>query len=42
MLCIYISYRFPIFISDHLQFHKDNINLHSVAMTIIVEQWNYN
>ena len=37
-----ITYRFPIFISDHLQFHKDNINLHSVAMTIIVEQWNYN
>jgi len=36
------TYRFPIFISDHLQFHKDNINLHSVAMTIIVEQWNYN
>jgi len=37
-----ITYQFPIFIPDHLQFHKNNIILHSVSMIIIIEQWNYN
>lgn len=40
-ITLYESYKFPIFISDYLKFHKNNIDLHSVAMTSITSQWNF-